>query len=137
MMEWIVGILQTHGLAGVVIFALGVAVVHLYRESNKVMKYRLAERDTLLGALNANTAATLENAKATQARNDVTQDLAEAITKQAGILDVFLQKTEFHQDTIKDSLQAQNNVFKEFSESNRINSGILRDVRDHIERQRE
>lgn len=136
-MDWFVPILQQYGLAGVVIFSLGFVVWKQNRDAFEVNNHRLAERDNLIRALENNTTAIRDNAKVTEARNSVTQDLADAISKQAGAFDVFLQKAEFHQSNQKDALQAQSKALEAFSESNRINSGILRDIRDHIEGQRE
>lgn len=136
MPDWFVTVLQGYGLAGVVIAALGYAVWQQSKNAFEVNNHRLAERDVLIKALEANTTAIRENAKVTEARNQVTQDLAEAIGKQAGAFDLFLQKSEFNQTNMKDSIQAQSKVLEAFSESSRVNSGILRDIRDFIEGQR-
>jgi hypothetical protein len=136
-MEWFVPILQGYGLAGVVIFSLGFVVWKQNRDAFEVNNHRLAERDVLIKALESNTTAIRENAKVTEQRNQVTQDLAEAISKQAGAFDIFLQKSEFHQGNTRDTLQAHAKALEAFSESNRINSGILRDVRDKLESQHE
>lgn len=135
--DWIISILQSYGLAGVVILALVVDRVRMSREATQVNNYRLSERDVLIKALESNTTAIRENARVTEARNIVTQDLADAISKQAGAFDVFLQKTEFHQSTIREALADQAKVFSAFSESNRVNTGVLRDVRDFIKNERD
>lgn len=135
MPDWFVTVLQGYGLAGVVIAALGYAVYHQNKNATEVNNHRLGERDVLIKALEANTTAIKENAKVTEARNIVTEALADAISKQAGAFDVFLQKTEFHQATMKEAVQKQAQVIEAFSESNRVNTGVLRDVRDYIERQ--
>lgn len=137
MPDWVITVLQQYGLAGVVIAALAYTVYQQNRNAIQVNNYRLGERDVLIKALESNTTAIRENAKVTEARNIVTQDLADAISKQAGAFDVFLQKTEFHQSNIKDALADQGKVLSAFSESNRVNTGILRDVRDFIESERE
>ena len=136
-MEWIIGILQTHGLAGVVIFSLAAVVIKQNRDSTEVNNHRLGERDVLIKALEANTTAIRDNARVTEQRNVVTQELAEAISKQAGAFDVFLQKVEFHQSTIRDTLSVHAQALDGFSASNRVNSGLLRDIQLFIERQRE
>ncbi len=136
MPDWVITILQSYGLAGVVIAALAFDNYQQRKSASEVNNHRLSERDVLIKALESNTTAIRENARVTEARNIVTQDLAEAISKQAGAFDVFLQKTEFHQSTMKDQMQAQNKLFEAFSESNRVNTGTLRDIRDHIEGQR-
>lgn len=136
-MEWFVPILQGYGLAGVVIFSLGFVVWKQNRDACEVNNHRLGERDVLIKALEANTTAIRENAKVTEQRNAVTQELADAISKQAGTFDVFLQKNEFNQGNMKEALQAQVKAVEAFSESNRVNSGILRDIRDYVEGRRE
>jgi hypothetical protein len=133
-MEWVVDILKSYGLAGVVIAGLAYAVRWLIKSSNEVNNSRLGERDILIKALEANTTAIKENAKVTEARNIVTQDLAAAITKQAGAFEVFIQKTEFYQEALKEKVQDQKLTIEAIAESNRVNTGILRDVRDHIAR---
>jgi hypothetical protein len=133
-MEWAVDILKSYGLAGVVIAGLAYAVRWLIKSANEVNNSRLGERDVLIKTIEANTTAIKENAKVTEARNAVTQDLAAAIVKQAGAFEVFIQKTEFYQESLKEKVQDQKLTIDALAESNRVNTGILRDIRDYIER---
>lgn len=132
--DWVVTVMQGYGLAGVAIAALSLAVYQQNKSANLVNNARLSERDVLIKALESNTTAIRENAKVTEQRNVVTEALAEALSKQAGVFDVFLTKTEFYQTAIKDTMSSQSKVMDALAESNRVNTGILRDVRDHIER---
>lgn len=134
MPDWFVTILQGYGLAGVVIAALGYAVYQQHKNATDVNNSRLSERDVLIKALESNTTAIKENAKVTEERNEVTQALAESIAKQAGVFEMFVQKMEMHQENLREKLADQKLIIDALAESNRVNTGILRDVRDHIAR---
>lgn len=132
MPDWVIVILQGYGLAGIVIAALSTAVYVQYKNAFEVNNNRLSERDVLIKALESNTTAIRENAKATENRNSITQDLASAITKQAAAFDLFLQKAEFQQESLKENIRDQKAVIEALAESNRINTGILTDVRNKL-----
>lgn len=63
------------------VMALTGAVVAMWRQSNKVMKYRLAERDTLNKALIESTIAVLAASKATVQSTESVEELEEGISK--------------------------------------------------------
>lgn len=132
MPDWTIVILQSYGLAGVVIAALSAAVYLQYKNAFEVNNNRLSERDVLIKALESNTTAIRENAKATDNRNAITQELSDAIAKQATAFDLFLQKAQFQQDGLKENIKDQKAVIEALAESNRINSGILTDVRNKL-----
>lgn len=132
MPDWIIIILQGYGLAGIVIAALAIAVYQQFKNSTEVNNNRLSERDVLIKALESNTTAIRENARATEARNTITQDLASAITKQATAFEMFLQKAEFQQENLKDNVRDQKAVIEAVSESIRIHTGILTDIRNKM-----
>lgn len=133
---WFVTILQGYGLAGIVIFVLGWIVFFMYRSSLEVNNSRLGERDVLVKALESNTTAIRENAKATEARNSLTQDLAEAIGKQAGAFDLFIQKAEIQNEGFREKMRDMSVTVDALAEATRVNTGILRDVRDTLTRDR-
>lgn len=132
MPDWVIIILQGYGLAGIVIAALAIAVYQQFKNSTEVNNNRLSERDVLIKALESNTTAIRENARATEARNTITQDLASAITKQATAFEMFLQKAEFQQENLKDNVRDQKAVIEAVSESIRIHTGILTDIRNKM-----
>lgn len=95
MPDFVIRILESMGVAGAIIFVLmsvigvlaGVIRV-MYNHSNKVYGYRLAERDTLKDAL-ANASNVLANVlKATEDRNDLTQELGDLIAKQSAAFEL-------------------------------------------------
>ena len=63
-MDWTTEILRNYGLAGVVIFVLGAAVVVLFRLVKEIYEKRIAESREAIAAIKANTAA-LETQTAT------------------------------------------------------------------------
>lgn len=130
---WVVGVLQANGLAGVVIFALAVAIVVIYRQGVAVNTSRLGERDVLLSALAANTSAINDNARVTEERNDATEKLADVIGRQGDVFDLFTANAKYQQELIKDQTAAQTKTIEALAESNRVNTGILRDVRDKLQ----
>lgn len=131
-MEWITQILQGYGLQGVVIFALGYTVWWQNKNSVEVNNNRLSERDVLIKALEGNTTALRENAKATENGNEITQDLADAIAKQVAAFEMFLVKSEIQQGSMKEAINKQDFVINALAEANRTNTGILTDIRNKV-----
>lgn len=132
-MEWIVEILKANGLQGVIIFVLAGALWHIWKELQTVNQLRLQERESLINALNNNTNATLEHARAIRERNDVTNKLADNVTQQATAFEKFVTKQEYLTEILRDKMSEQHLAFSAMAESNRGNSGILMSVRDGVE----
>lgn len=125
---WIVSILQNYGLAGVVIFVLAFICYLMYKNSIEVNNSRLGERDVLIKTIESNTQAAKDNTKATEDRNVVTKALADAISAQAGAFQLFVQKMEMQNDTIREKLGDQKMVIDAVSQSNSVMAGMLRDM---------
>lgn len=125
---WIVSILQNYGLAGVVIFVLAFICYLTYKNSIEVNNSRLGERDVLIKTIESNTQAAKDNTKATEDRNVVTKALADAISAQAGAFQLFVQKMEMQNDTIREKLGDQKMVIDAVSQSNSVMAGMLRDM---------
>lgn len=70
------------------ISVLGGVIRVMYLQANKVYGYRLAERDTLKDALANASQVVAEMLKATQDRNDLTQELGELIAKQSAAFEL-------------------------------------------------
>jgi hypothetical protein len=126
-MEWVVTILQQYGLQGVVMGVLGYSVYYLVDSSVSINKDRLGEREILIRALDSNTNAVRDNAAATNDRNQVTKDLAQATEKQAVVLEMFIQKIQFQQDILREKLQDQKVVIDSLALANRVNSAAIQD----------
>ena len=134
MPEWMVKILEAYGLAGLVIAALGVACYHLYSKNESTNTSRLAERDVLIKALGDNTTAVRDNARVMEERNKVTEQLADAMEKLATAFEMFSHKAEMHHENVREKLQDQKLVIDASAEANRVNTGVLRDIRTIMER---
>lgn len=130
--EIVMKVLSAYGLAGVVIAALGLTVMRLWKDNSKVTDARLNDQIVLIKALENNTQATKENAAAIVSRNLVTESLSKAIEHQATMLELFMQKTDMQNGDTKDRLLEYKLVIDSFAESNRVNTGILKDVRDML-----
>lgn len=130
--SWIVNILQNYGLAGVVIFVLGLIVWVMYKSSVEVNNARLGERDILIKAIEANTQAARENAKATEDSNVVNKALADAITAQAATAQLFMQKIEMNNDSIKEKLADIKLVIDAMSQATLVANGTLRDIQRKV-----
>lgn len=115
------------------ITVLGTAVGIQWRQANKVYGYRLAERDTLNKALTDSTTAINSMIKATDERNRVTDELADAIGSQASAFDRLNDRQQMQHEVLKDEVQRQGMVISAASEATRINTGILTDIRNYIQ----
>lgn len=134
MPDWVVTILQSHGLAGLVIVALGYAVMYQHSFGVKVNESRLSEKELLIKTIEANTSAVRENARATEERNRVTEHLADAIEKLATAFEVFALKAETHHENVREKLSDQKLVIDSVAEASRTNTGVIRDLRSLLER---
>ena len=130
--ELAIKVLGPLGLSGLVILVLAYAVWHLYKQQSKMTESRLADVPILIKALDNNTQATRENAAAIIARNLITEQQGRTIERLSGVLELFVQKAEIHDEAFKDRLQEIKLVIDSFAEANRTNTGILRDLRDKV-----
>ena len=131
--QFILNVLSGYGLAGVVILALGWAVLQQWRSANKINELRLAERDILIKALENNTAATKANALAIGSRNQVTEELGMSLEKQALVFELFMQKVDIHDGNLSGKIQEFKQVIDALAEANRTNTGILTLIRDKVD----
>lgn len=136
--------LKTMGPAGAAIsvlltfiLALAASVGAMWRHSNKVYGYRLAERDTLNKALTDSTAAIKSMTRATDERNKVTEELAAAINAQANAGARLGDRQQMQHEVLKDEVQRQGMVISAGAEATRVNSGILTDIRNYIQQRRQ
>lgn len=132
MEQFILNVLSGYGLAGVVILGLGWAVLQQWRTANRINETRLNERDVLIQALQNNTQATKDNAVAIALRNEVTEELSKTIEKQALIIELFMQKMEIHDTGLKEKLSDFKLTVDSIAEASRVNTGVLREVRDRV-----
>jgi hypothetical protein len=96
------------GLPGAIIIVLmavvtvmGTAIGFMWKHSNKVYGYRLAERDVLNKALTDASAVLAGLLKASEERNDLTEELASLIEKQGAAFELLKVTVLAQYDTIK------------------------------------
>ena len=136
MSDWAVDILKSYGLAGVVIVALGLTVIYLYRSNVAQSAARLADNDRL-HKLAADTTTALDKvARASEERNLITEELAASIDSQGIAYTRLADRVEFHQSQVKDEVQRHGLVISAVSQAVQVMAGTLRDVQTALERMR-
>lgn len=137
MSEFVTATLKGMGAAGAAISvlltacgALAGAVVFQWKQANKVYGFRLAERDTLNKALTDNTKAIEGMTRATEERNQVTQELADAIAKQAAAFERVNDRVGFYHEDNKEKLTDLRKVTEAMAEAVRTNTGMVTEVRN-------
>jgi hypothetical protein len=134
--DWVVDILKTYGLAGVVIFVLAGVVTMLWRrigeKDNDLAKLnaeRATERETLIKLIENGNASATVTANATEKRNEIIDDLAKAITVQANAVERYNDSVKYQAEMLKSSFTDFKTVVDSFAESNRTNTGFFADLR--------
>jgi len=132
--EWLHKILADLGLPGAIIFVLLLTVIGLVAyiksmqaKADKVYGYRLTERDTLNTAL-TNTAKVLADMlEATEDRNDLTQEQAELIQKQAMAFELLKATILAQYDNIKEYNSAASQAVQAMAAAIRTLTEIVRE----------
>lgn len=129
--------LSTMGFTGAVIAALLAtilalvgAIVFLFRGHNTLHLERRAEGGAFIKVIEANNTALTKNAEATEERNKVTSELADAIAKLAAAFELVTQRVDFHHEDNKEKLKDLIQSFSSIADAIRTNSGIVTDVRN-------
>ncbi len=137
MSELVTGTLKEMGAAGAAISvlltavaALSGAVVFQWRQANQINGLRLKERDALNKALSDNTAAINGMTRATEERNRVTQELADAIALQASAFERVNDRVGFYHEDNKEKLSDIRKVVESMAEAVRVNTGMVTEVRN-------
>lgn len=138
---WVVDILKTYGLAGVVIFALAGVCILLWRrigekdvELAKLNTERAEERETLVKLIEVGNGAALLRASAAEKQNVVLGDLGGAITSQANAIERHHDRVDGQAEMLKEKFADFRHVIDSFGESNRVISGLISDVRSALTR---
>lgn len=139
MPDWVVDILKSYGLAGVVIFAL--VIVILYRERyirsmgsdiKAMHEARGKEREILAVMLERATANAAAQAEATKDRNAVMEDLSDAVLKQAAALDAFKENLKVRGEITQNDIAAMKVGWETFTSSHRVIAAVVEDIRDGL-----
>jgi methyl-accepting chemotaxis protein len=102
---------------------LMVIAVFQFRQNSAMNKERLAETGVLAKLIEANNTALNKNAAATEERNRVTQDLADAIAKQASAVELVNQQVGFYHETNTEKLKDLREVAASSAEATRQTAG--------------
>jgi hypothetical protein len=134
---WIIDILKSYGLAGVVIFGLVGVVI---RQSGTIKgkdadltalhAQRAAEREKLAELLAGVQEAQRITAEVTAKRNEIMEDWAMAMVTQANANDRLGDKVANQAEMFKQKLGDFKHVVDSFGESNRVVTGILSEIRN-------
>src|ERR1044072_1485723 len=107
--QWIVKTLESMGVAGAIIFVLMTTVValvayirSLLARDQKIYGYRLAERDTLNKALTDSAAGLRDMLKVTEDRNELTEEQAKLIDRQAQAFELLKVTVLAQYESIRD-----------------------------------
>lgn len=106
------------------------AIVVLFKQNNGHNKARLAEREVLIKVIEANNTALNKSAEATEERNRVTQELANAIDKQASAFTIVNERVGLYHEDNKEKLKDLSAVVGSTAEALRVNTGMLTEVRN-------
>lgn len=112
--------------------ALAAVVVYQNKRAEKINGHRLTERDTLNKALTEASAALLRISDVTKERNNLTNELAEAIQAQSIAFERLRDKIEFQYVSLKEETQRQSMIVSAVAESSRTTAAQLMDVRNVI-----
>lgn len=132
---WFIEVLKANGLAGAFIFVLASANVAQWRagrakdkENKDLHAQRAAERETLVQLLERANTAQNTTAEVTAKRNEIMNDLSGAIMAQANSNDRLSDRVSGQAEMFKEKLGDFKHVVDSFGESNRVVTGILRDI---------
>lgn len=138
-MDWVTEILKTNGLAGAFIAVLLTTVGILWRrlisKDRKIEELhaeRAREREQLVRlAESANTTGVV-TANATERRNEIIAELGRALSSQANAVERYEDRVTSQSKMIDENLRDFKHVVDAFGESNRVNSGLLAEVRNAL-----
>lgn len=130
--EWILKILEGMGLPGAIIFVLLLTIAALVAyiksmqaKADKVYGYRLGERDTL-GKTLSDTAQVLQGVlEATDERNEITEEQADLIQKQAQAFELLKVTILAQYDNIRDHNTAASMAVTAMAEAIRQLSSMI------------
>lgn len=145
---WAEKILEGMGFPGLVIFflasALVAAVVYIRQmqaKADKIYGYRLQERDTLNKALTDTAKVLADLLKATEERNDLTEEQAALISKQAQAFELLKVTVLAQYDSIKDHNATASQAVASMAEAIRTLTTIVMENRtiamEHVSKVRE
>lgn len=113
-----------------VVGALVTAIIFLFRQNGKLNVERRAEGGAFIKVIEANNTALNKTSAATEDRNKVTSELADAIKVLAAAFELVTQRVDFHHEDNKEKLKDLIQSFSSMSEAMRTNTSMSVDVRN-------
>jgi molecular chaperone GrpE (heat shock protein) len=110
--------------------ALATAVVWLFRANGRLHVERRAESGALIKVIESNNSALNKNSAATEERNKITAELADAIAKLAAAFELVTQRVDFHHEDNKEKLKDLIQSFTSVADAIRGNTAVVSDVRN-------
>jgi hypothetical protein len=141
MSEFVSGVLKELGAAGAAISVLmttigvlGGAIVVLDRRNKSsadaTNKARMAEREIMIKMLEASNTAINRSSEASEQRNEVTQQLADAIKSQATVFAIVNERVSLYHADNKEKLKDVSDVVGAMADALRVNTGVVTEVRN-------
>lgn len=118
-------------LMGVVAALAGVIVIQ-YKQANKVYGYRLKERDDLNKALTDSASSLRDMVRAVEDRNDITEDLAEVIQKQAMAFESVTERLRIQYEGMREDHTRTTMVISSMADGLRSVSINLEDIKRNL-----
>lgn len=136
---WVIETLKANGLAGAFIMVLIGAIAVLWRmilSKDKQLKElhaeRAREREQLVRLAEGANTTGMVTANATERRNDIMSELGRALSGQANAVERYEDRVQSQQKMLEEKFADFRHVVDSFGESNRVNSGLLAEVRNAV-----
>lgn len=136
---WVIETLKANGLAGAFIMVLLGAVAALWqlnKSKDKQLKElhaeRAREREQLVRLAEGSNTTGMVTANATERRNDIMGELGKALSSQANAVERYEDRVQSQQKMLEEKFADFRHVVDSFGESNRVNSGLLAEVRNAL-----
>lgn len=138
-MDWVNEILKNNGLAGAFIFVLLAAIAALAkvikskdRDLKELHAERAREREQLVRLAEGANTTGMVTANATERRNEIMAELGKALSGQANAVERYEDRVQSQAKMLEEKFSDFRHVVDAFGESNRVNSGLIAEVRNAL-----
>lgn len=138
-MDWVNEILKNNGLAGAFIFVLLAAIAALAKvikskdsDLKELHAERAREREQLVRLAEGANTTGMVTANATERRNEIMAELGKALSGQANAVERYEDRVQSQAKMLEEKFSDFRHVVDAFGESNRVNSGLIAEVRNAL-----
>lgn len=138
-MDWVNEILKNNGLAGAFIFVLLAAIAALAKvikskdsDLKELHAERAREREQLVRLAEGANTTGMVTANATERRNEIMAELGKALSGQANAVERHEDRVQSQAKMLEEKFSDFRHVVDAFGESNRVNSGLIAEVRNAL-----